>query len=76
MLFILHELCTMVLHSIAWNLTVLYGIAWYCVVSHVIVARVSHSSIDTIEVILSDWRDTGAGLSENWKNCWVYAGAL
>ena len=76
MLFTLHELCTMVLHNIAWNLTILYDIAWYCVVLHSIVAKVSHSCIDTIEVILSDCRDTGAGLSENWKNCWVYVGAL
>ena len=29
------------------------------------------SCIDTIEVILGDWHDTGAGLSENWKSCLV-----
>ena len=62
MLFTLHELCTMVLHNIAWNLTVLYDIAWYCVVLHSIVAEVSHSCIDTIEVILCDWRGSKACL--------------
>ena len=37
---------------------VLHSIAWYCM---------ELSCVDTIVVIMSDWRDTGAGPSENLK---------
>ena len=39
-----------------------------CVVLHDIVSYFTVLSfIDTVEVILSDWRDTGAGLTENLR---------
>ena len=37
---------------------VLHSIAWYCM---------ELSCVDTIVVIMSDWRDTSAGPSENLK---------
>ena len=32
------------------------------------------SCIGIVEVILSDWRYTGAGLNEIWNSCWIYIG--
>ena len=41
-----------------FNCVVLHAIVWYFT---------ALSCIDTVEVILSDWLDTSAGPSENWK---------
>ena len=56
--------------------TVLYGIAWYCMVLRAIVWYfMVLSCIDTVEVIVRDCRDTGAGTTENLEQ-WVLAGML
>ena len=58
--------CCMVWHN-------LYCIPWYCVILHGFCIAESQI-IDSIEVIFSDWRYTGAGLNEIWNSCWIYIG--
>ena len=49
-----------------WNCVVIHGIMWYFFVL---------TCIDTIEVILSDWRDTGAETTDNLKKLQLYTKA-
>ena len=57
----------LILHGI-----VLYGVEWNCVILHWSVRYfMVLTSIDTVEVNLSDWHDTGAGTNENIKKWYI-----